>query len=215
MKGALNFAGAFRRGKKYPETLLDIGCGLCREGEELLARGIALTGIDQDGETIRSVQKRLPAGHFIAADAAAWLAGTDRRYDAVLIRRPDLIFRSANWHAVFQRIPYVLKEGGRVIVTTPGRSEAGLAAKWLRESADPVDLMETGEPEEGFWVRAENWKAEPQKKNERSSLIQDLAWEDDAPQRICDLRTGLCTGITDQEETENENRNTGKESDEA
>lgn len=211
----LNFAEAFRRKDRYPQTLLDIGCGMCFEGEILLSRGIALTGIDQDGETIRQVRKRLSAGNFITADAAQWMAGAGHRYDAILIRRPDLIFRSENWHAVFQRIPYVLEEGGRVIVTTPGRSESELAAKWLRESAETVRLKEIDEVEEAFLISAENVKAIKQIDDERNLLIQKLAWEDDAPQMMCDLRTGLCTVITDKEETVHENANQEQESDKA
>ena len=203
-----DFAEEFRREGTYPERVLDIGCGPCPEGEQFLAHGIHLTGVDQDGETIRNVQRRLPKGEFVTADAAIWLEATARRYDAILIRRPDLIFRSRNWHAVFQKIPSVLKPGGSVIVTTPGRSEAGMCAKWLRELADQVHLSETGFSEEAFLVRAEDFKETDKKKNDRTRLIQDLSWEEDQPAMVCDLRTGQCTAITDKEETENENEYT-------
>lgn len=210
MMNTPDFAGAFG----YPGTLLDIGCGACIEGESIIAGGIALTGIDQDGETIREVRERLPEGNFITADAAHWLAETDQCFDAVLVRRPDLMFRPENWHAVFQRLSGVLKEGGKVIVTTPGRSEAGIASKWLRESADTVRLTEINEEEEGFLVSAENIKAVKENENDRSRLIQDLSW-DDAPRMICDLRTGRCTVIKEKEERENEKRHTEKGSDKA
>ncbi|MGI6178134.1 MAG: class I SAM-dependent methyltransferase [Eubacterium sp.] len=213
MNDTLNFAEAFRRGDDYPRKLLDIGCGLCLEGEDIIACGTSLVGVDQDGETIRKAQNRLPEADFFTADAALWLAGTATRFDAVLMRRPDLIFRSENWHAVFRRIPYVLKEGGRVIVTTPGRSEAELAAKWLRESAGNVRLTEINEAEEAFLVSAEDFMTMEKKENDRTRLIQDLAWEDDEPHPVCDLRTGQCTMITDKEENENENIYTERESD--
>lgn len=215
MKNTLNFAEAFRRGDDYPRKLLDIGCGLCLEGEDIIVRGIALVGVDQDGEAIRKAQERLPEADFFTADAALWPAGTATRFDAVLMRRPDLIFRSENWHSVFRRIQYVLKEGGRVIVTTPGRSEAELAAKWLRESAGNVRLTEINEAEEAFLVSAEDFITMGKRENDISRLIQNLAWEDDEPQMVCDLRTGQCTMITDKEENENENRYTEKGYDKA
>lgn len=211
MISMLDFAEMYRRDGRYPQSLLDIGCGPCLEGEQLLAHGISLTGIDQDGETIRYVQKRLPGGIFVTADAALWLAGTDCRYDAILIRRPDLIFRSENWHSVFRRMPFVLKKGGRVIVTTPGQSEAGICMKWFREIADKVCVSRTGESEEAFSVSAEEFRKTDKKNNDRNTLIQELSWEDDRPQMVCDLRTGRCTVIMDKEETTNENKHTGKE----
>jgi trans-aconitate methyltransferase len=207
----LNFAELFRREGKYPESLLDIGCGPCLEGEQFLVHGIFLTGVDQDGETIREVQNRLPKGKFVAADAAFWLEKVDHQYDAVLIRCPDLIFRSENWHTVFRRIPYVLKHGGRVIVTTPGESEARICAGWLREIADSVRLSKTGISEEAFLVRAEKVKKIEKKKTARDRLIQSLSWQDEEPQMVCDLRTGLCTAITDKEVTTDETKQTGKE----
>lgn len=210
MISMMNFAEMFRREGRYPEKLLDIGCGPCPEGEQLLAHGISLTGVDQDGETIAGDAERLPGGKFVTSDAAVWMAKADRQYDAILIRRPDLIFRSENWHAVFRRIPGVLKRGGCVIVTTPGRSEAGMCVKWLREIADEVRLENTGESEEAFLVRAENFREMDQEDNDRNRLIQDLSWEDDRPHMVCDLRTGLCTAITEEEITD-EDKHTGKE----
>lgn len=209
----LDLAEKFLNDGKYPESLLDIGCGPCPEGEQLLARGISLTGVDQDGETIREVRRRLPEGKFVTADAAFWLEDAGREYDAILIRRPDLIFRSENWHTVFRRIPLVLKQGGRVIATTPGQSEAGTCAGWLREIADEVSISETGEPEEMFMVTAEDIKEKDKEKEKNSidSLIQSLSWEDDRPQMVCDLRTGKCTAVTDEEEINDEDEYTGKE----
>lgn len=207
----LELADEFLREGKYPESLLDIGCGPCFEGEDLISRGIALTGIDQDEETVGRVQERLPEGRFITADAAVWLRETDSRYDAVLVRRPDLIFRSQNWHAVFQRIPLVLDPDGMVIVTTPGQSEAGMCEKWLRETADKVSVSKIGHAEEAFLVKAEEIRKTDEKGNDMNSLIQSLSWEDDQPHMVCDLRTGLCTVVTDKEKGENKNEDTEKE----
>jgi trans-aconitate methyltransferase len=196
----LDFAALFQNENKNLHSLLDIGCGPCLEGEPLLARGIALTGIDQDGETIKNVQERLTKGKFITADAAFWLAKTQERYDAILIRRPDLIFRSENWKRVFELLPSVLKPGGSVIVTTPGQSEASMCTKWLRLSAEDVRMTQTGISEENFMIRANHFKNVEKQDNTKIKLIQELSWEDDQPSLVCDLRTGRCTVVTNKED---------------
>lgn len=184
-------------GGKYPKTLLDIGCGSCPEGEQILSSGIDLTGVDQDGETIRKVRRRLPQGAFAAADAAFWLDKQERHYEAVLIRRPDVIFRSENWHQVFRRLPKVLGDNGRVVVTTPGESEAGLCEKWLRETADTVRRSAAGNAEEAWIVTAADLRKTEEEENSRGSFIQSLSWEEDRPRMVCDLRTGRCTTASD------------------
>lgn len=196
----LDFAEIFRREDGYPKTLLDIGCGPCPEGRQILERGISLTGIDQDGETIRIVKKRLPQGRFITGDAALWLPGHRQRYDAVLLRRPDVIFRSANWHQIFRQLPSILSENGMAAVTAPGESEARLCERWLRETADIVTRCKTGMAEEEFLIMAENFRQNDTEENLQSSLIRRLAWEDDQPHMVCDLRTGRCTMADDQTE---------------
>ena len=196
----LDFAALFQKKEKYPHSLLDIGCGPCLEGEQLLARGITLTGIDQDGETIGKVQERLPEGKFITADAAFWLDKTQNRYDAILVRRPDLIFRSENWKRVFELLPSVLKPGGSVIVTTPGQSEAAMCAKWLRNAAEDVRMILIGISEESFMVKADHFKKVEKQDNSKNKLIQELSWEDDQPALVCDLRTGRCTVVTNKED---------------
>lgn len=198
----LDFAELFKRNGRFPETLLDIGCGLCLEGEEILERGISLTGIDQDGETMQSVQKRLPKGEFFTADAALWLGRQNCKFEAVLLRRPDLIFRTQNWHQVFQQLPAVLDRNGRAIVTTPGESEARLCEKWLRETADVVERSATGIAEEEYIMTAEHFRQEEKDKRRQNSLIQRLSWEDEQPCMVCDLRTGRCTAAADMEKTE-------------
>lgn len=198
----LDFAELFSRDGRYPERLLDIGCGPCMEGDQILAKGIFLTGVDQDGETIQSVRKRLPQGEFITADAAFWLLKQNRKYDAVLLRRPDVIFRSANWHQVFRLLPAVLSVNSRVVVTTPGESEAGLCEKWLSETAAVVKRVVTNMEEEKFIVTAENFQNAGETENNLNNLIQSLSWEDDQPHMVCDLRTGQCSVVTDRKDPE-------------
>jgi trans-aconitate methyltransferase len=192
----LDFIKLFRRDGNLPQTLLDIGCGSCPEGEQFLENGISLTGIDQDGETIETVRQRLRQGRFVTADAACWLQKQEGKYAAILIRRPDVIFRSENWHTVFRLLPKVLRKNGRVVVTTPGESEARLCEKWLRETAGTVNRITAGAAEEGFIMTAEDFKPTITQETPQGSLIQRLSWEDDQPYLVCDLRTGQCTVVS-------------------
>jgi trans-aconitate methyltransferase len=203
MTPVLDFVELFEKENKEPRSLLDIGCGTCREGEQFLARGIALTGVDQDGETIRKVQEQLPEGKFVTADAAVWLGKTQSQYDGILIRRPDVIFRFDNWASVFEQLPLVLHPGGSVLVTTPGQSEAGICAKWLRNVAAVVRISKTGMAEENFMVQAEELHTVEKKENSKRQRIRDLSWEDDQPCLVCDLRTGRCTVVSDKEDEKN------------
>lgn len=186
-------------GKKGGQTisLLDIGCGSCEEGEELLESGFLLTGIDQDGETIQRVRKRLPAGRFITEDAAHWLEIQDDAYDVILIRRPDLAHRPKNWHRIFQLLPTALKADGMVIATTPGEREMMICRKWLEESGGVIEAARLKQTEEEFLVKAKNLVKSDTEKNPVEDLIRTLSWNDSRPHMVCDLRTGRCTAIED------------------
>ena len=172
--------------KKRPLSVLDIGCGLCTEAEELVQSGIELTGIDQDGETIEKNRQRMPNVNWIVGDAAHW--HTDQVYDAVLIRRPDILMRPQSWQAVFRRLPEWTQ--GPVIVTTFGKSEAKTAEQALNKIAGKVTCRQTNDPEDSYVIQAEDIQ-KPQKTND---LVQSLSW-DDQPGMVCDVRTGKCTPL--------------------
>lgn len=187
--------------------VLDLGCGPCEEGEPLLAAGVELTCVDQDGETIARARRRIPEAELVAADAAAWLAAGQGPFDAVLMRRPDLFCRARNWRQVFDLLPEALAPDGRVVVTTPGRGEASLARRWLEELAGRVKVLETDEEEEGFEIVAEDVRraeapdgttgTDP-RDEKHASLVRSLAWEGDEPAMVCDVRTGQCTAVSDE-----------------
>jgi SAM-dependent methyltransferase len=180
----------------HSSRVLDIGCGPCTEAEALLARGVELTGIDQDEETMERVRERVPQATFITGDAQQWLQGSSGGYDVVLMRRPDVIFRNESWRRIFGLVPRAAGPQGLVVVTTPGRSEAAIAERWLREVADDVSTTQLEDDEERFAVvaRSVHEKGTDMGTN---SLIQQLAWYDDAPVMVCDVRTGQCTVVSD------------------
>jgi SAM-dependent methyltransferase len=203
--GLLGATPAERGGADGRLRVLDLGCGTCEEGESLLAAGVELTCVDQDGETIARLRQRIPEADLVAADAAQWLAAGNGPFDVVLMRRPDLFHRARNWRQAFDLLPGVLAPEGRVVVTTPGEGEARLAERWLAELAATVRVTKTDEAEEGFAIVAEDMrKAEAPddttgspRDDGRASLVRSLAWEGDEPAMVCDVRTGTCTVVSD------------------
>ncbi len=116
--------------------VLDIGCGAAEEAGELLASGRVrdFLGVDLDEGAIAEARARWPGARFVCADAARLSPGRIGRFDAILIRRPDLLAQPGRWRQVFARLPVWLSPGGRVILTLIGEGEARLARRWLEEA---------------------------------------------------------------------------------
>lgn len=154
-----------------PRRLLDLGCSLCPEGEELLAAGVTLVGIDQDEETIRAVRRRLPQGRFLAMDAGDFRPR--ERFSVVLLRRPDLLCGARSWRRVFACLPGWLAPGGAVLITTLGTAERDLALAWLREAgAERISCRESEEQSEPFLIRAE-FPAQEREEEEKSETMTE------------------------------------------
>ncbi len=115
--------------------VLDIGCGVAEEVGELLASGRVrdFLGVDLDEGAIAEARARWPGARFVCADAARLSPGRIRRFDAILLRRPDLLAQPGRWRQVFAWLPGWLSPGGRVILTLIGEEEARLARRWLEE----------------------------------------------------------------------------------
>jgi len=188
-----------------PLALLDIGCGECLEGRALVEAGVRLTGIDQDEVAIREARRCLPEATFASGDATdppvAWWG----RFDAVLIRRPDLFAQPGRWQQVFAALPAYLTKSGTVIVTTVSAAEADLAERWLRESkilittAEEAPIMDEARILVGYGVR-ETPPAGP-KPAQAAPRISIIKWDADdaALGPICDMETGLCTDPDEEE----------------
>lgn len=190
-----DFASIIGQTGKQPADLLDLGCGLCEEGEDLIRSGWVLTGVDQDGETIGQVRSRLPDGRFITADAAHWMVRCGSRYDVILIRRPDVAHRPENWHRIFQALGGLLKPDGVVFVTTPGAQEMSRCRRWLREAGGRTKIVHLKQREEEYLVKAQELNEIHGSDEPMDRLISELSWEDDQPHMVCDLRTGRCTTV--------------------
>lgn len=199
-----DFVSLLRGNGRQISNVLDLGCGTCEEGQQILDAGMALTGVDQDSETIEKVRQKFPSGRFIAANAALWLSNRTEKYDAVLIRRPDVIFQNRNWKQVFAALPGVLHPDSIVLVTAPGCSEAEICQKWLAETAEKTELIHTGRKDEAYMATAEKIRKTEPVQTIQDSLIRDLSWEDENRRMVCDLLTGKCTVIDETEEERKE-----------
>lgn len=199
--------------RKSEFYILDIGCSDCSEGEELIENGIFLTGIDQDEETITKAKERLPQASFFVMNAADFRISSDKDdecnkidgFDMVLLRRPDLILGSYNWRRIFKLFHKWLKYDGIVLITTPGKTEARLAQKWLKEDGKKEVSYEMKDYEdEKYIIVAKNLQEDDKSlseintasedKKHTSSLVKDLLWkEDNTNTMVCDVKTGKCT----------------------
>ena len=190
-------------GRDRDIALLDIGCGRCEEAAELLKHGVHLTGIDLDGKTLASLQKLYPDARFITGDAAQWLLMQDETFDVILIRRPDAAQRPRSWQQVFDHLAGALKQGGKVIVTSPGRQEIHMCQRWLEENGADTVMKKLDLAEEGYLMKAENLK---KKSRQINGLLKELAWNEEEVQFVCDLRTGRCTAVnsSDDKDTKEE-----------
>ncbi|MCS6963371.1 MAG: class I SAM-dependent methyltransferase [Thermoflexus sp.] len=125
--------------------LLDVGCGTAEEAGEFLASGrvVDFLGVDLDEGAIAQARARWPEARWICADAARLSSKTlGGRFDAILIRRPDLLLQPARWRRVFRRLSEWLRPGGWIIVTVIGDGEAELARRWLEEAGLRVFRVE-------------------------------------------------------------------------
>ncbi len=181
-----------------PLHLLDIGCSTCTEGQQLLDRGITLTGIDQDGATLDEVRARLPGATFLTMNAADLEAS--ERFDFILLRLPDLVLGARNWRQVFRRLGRWLAPDGKVVITTPGRTEAGLAQYWLdQDGAKKVVQTMTNHEDERYMLLAEGLEEQQAEEDRGTATIHNLMWsDDDGPAMACDVKTGTCSPVQEQ-----------------
>lgn len=182
--------------------ILDVGCGVCAEGEALLETGAQLFGIDLDDAAIAAARERLPGARFECADGARFSTERTERtereaFDVVLLRRPDLAAAPDRWRRVLERSRGWLAPSGLVVVTTPGPREAERAKAWLDELGfSEARLEETRKPEEAFVVTAKRAMraAHAAAASEIEAPADVIVWSDAEGEaaEVCDVETGLC-----------------------
>jgi SAM-dependent methyltransferase len=118
-----------------PLRLLEIGCGTAEDAGAWVAWGVGeYVGVDLDETAVLQARARWPDLTFLCEDAARLLPEAVGQFDAVLIRRPDLLVRPTNWRRVFAALRGLLRPRGRVLLAGLGKGEAALARRWLAES---------------------------------------------------------------------------------
>jgi len=177
---------------RRPLRVLDLGCADCPEGEEIVAAGAVLVGVDLDEAAIMAARDRLPGASFTCGDAADELRVQQVPFDVVLLRRPDLFAQPDRWRQILAAAATCLVPEGRVLVTTPGPDEARLGRKWLDEagfgSIGETALDAAGER---FVVTAREPGRRPASPGPPlpAGVVR---WDGDDEVEVCDVRTGTC-----------------------
>jgi len=123
-----------------PVRVLEVGCGTADDVGTLLASGrvAEYIGVDLDELAVVRARAQWPRATFLCADAAQLPEAYHRRFDLVLIRRPDMLAQPSRWRQVFAKVSAYLGDGGRVVVITLGQAEAAVARQWLEEAGMEV-----------------------------------------------------------------------------
>lgn len=93
------------------ETLLDVGCGTGWFSRRFAARGLAVTGLDNDSGRLAFARARDPAGHYLEGDAVA-LPFADAGFD-VAVSVTALCF-VADWRRALAEMARVARR--RIVV---------------------------------------------------------------------------------------------------
>ena len=106
-----------------PGTVLDAGCGTGRVGRELARRGVAVAGVDIDGEMLGTARSKAPEVEWILGDLASIDLG--RRFDAIVMAGNVMIFLAPDSEAaVVANLAHHLRPDGVLIAgfqLQPGR----------------------------------------------------------------------------------------------
>lgn len=139
-----------------PLRLLEVGCGPAEDAAAWLRYGVtAYVGVDLDEMAIQEARGRWPGMTFLCEDAARLTPEAVGRFHAVLVRRPDLLARPANWCQVFAALPPLVYHGGRVLITVLSRGEAALARRWLLENGFRLVIEQPLADGQGYLLVAE------------------------------------------------------------
>jgi len=173
--------------------MIDIGCGIAEEADELLHTGSVteFVGVDLDETAILQAQQRLPSAIFLCADAVDLVDDYSHYFHAVLIRRPDLFAQPAHWKEVFAVLAQLLRAEGRILVTLIGEAEAALAQKWMEEFGLTLlnsEMLPTRS--EAYLLVADLLPAASEKSDEPGlTILEPIAGEG----MYCDPMTGVCS----------------------
>lgn len=152
-----------------------------------------------DEVTLIEIREQYPDAQFRCADASLFSLNGEPQFDAILVRRPDLLIQPARWNLVFNRMQNWLAPKGMILITTPEQTEASMAIQWLSEAGySPVQAETLTNDEEHFLVSARQLPTPVEPFVNPLQLPSNVrVWEDNGDQDalICDIRTGQCTPV--------------------
>ncbi len=124
------------------KTILDVGCGMGRNLIPLVMSGFSLTGIDSAPEGIKKNKQLLEEKHLnadLAVGAFQHLPFPPTSFDAVIcVQTLNHGFEKDVQQGVAQ-IQRVLKPGGMLFLTVPGRISQGKVRQLLIKTAKQIE----------------------------------------------------------------------------
>lgn len=119
-------------------NVLEVGCGEGRGVGVLMEKASAFTAVDKIKPVIDGLQKRFPAGKFIAMNIPPLGGLPDNTFDFVVSFQ---VIEHIEDDALYLReIHRVLKPGGKVLITTPNRSMSLTRNPWHIREYLPSEL---------------------------------------------------------------------------
>ncbi len=110
-----NWSNSFRPG----QTILDVGCGFGGSYTQcLIDNGIKIYGIDASQTLIQEYQKRFP-GVLVECEAAENSLYFGREFDGIISVGLIFVLSHEDQILVLQKIAIALKEGGRLLFSSP------------------------------------------------------------------------------------------------
>jgi dTDP-3-amino-3,4,6-trideoxy-alpha-D-glucopyranose N,N-dimethyltransferase len=122
-------------------SLLDVGCGTGRHGEEFQQLGFDYVGVDLSPEMLAEARKRLPATKFVESDIRS--LSLEDRFDAVvclnamigyMLTREDLV-------AALRKLTEHVKPGGVLLVEPWAARDQWLAPRVSVETVEEPELV--------------------------------------------------------------------------
>lgn len=164
----LAWLAALVEGLPAGAPVLDLGCGTGRPlAAWLLQRGYAVTGVDQAAALLARARQRFPDGVWIEAEFGSWLAAEreEARFAAVLCWDALFHVERARHGAIFADARRLLREGGRLLLTSggspgPAFTDTMFGERFFYDAHDPsatVALLRST----GFGIRRHGWLDAP------------------------------------------------------
>ena len=121
-------------------SLLDVGCGTGRHGEEFRQLGFDYVGVDVSPEMLTEARKRLPSTRFVEADIRS--LSLDDRFDAVVCLNATIgyMLTSEDLDAAIRNLAKHVRPGGLLLVEPWAARDQWLAPRVSVETLEEPEL---------------------------------------------------------------------------